>query len=48
MNPLGLFDLDRKIRPVGREYRSLVHHWRDILPVESTVLSLRRAPSLED
>ena len=24
VNPLGLFDLDRKIRPVGEAYRRLV------------------------
>lgn len=33
VNPLGLYDLDRKIRPVGREFKSLVHEWRDILPL---------------
>jgi len=43
VNPLGLYDLDRKIRPVGEEYRKLVKDWRDILPVESTALSIRRA-----
>jgi beta-glucosidase/6-phospho-beta-glucosidase/beta-galactosidase len=35
VNPLGLFDLDRKIRPVGVAYRALVSRWRDILPAET-------------
>ena len=35
VNPLGLFDLDRKIRPVGHAYKRLVEQWRDILPAES-------------
>jgi beta-glucosidase/6-phospho-beta-glucosidase/beta-galactosidase len=34
-NPLGLYDLDRKIRPVGEAYRELIRQWRDILPMES-------------
>ncbi len=25
VNPVGLYDLERKIRPVGKEYRDLVH-----------------------
>ncbi len=28
-NPLGLFDLDRKIRPVGRAYERLTEQWKD-------------------
>ncbi len=39
VNPLGLFDLDRKIRPVGEAYRELVSVWREILPAESVCLS---------
>jgi hypothetical protein len=27
VNPLGLYDLNRKIRPVGVEYRKLVAQW---------------------
>ena len=30
--PCGLYDLDRKIRPVGEAYRTLIEHWRPILP----------------
>ncbi len=38
VNPLGLFDLDRRIRPVGEAYRQLVQQWRGILPAESACL----------
>lgn len=34
MDPLGLYDLDRKIRPVGTAYRDLVATWRGIPPSE--------------
>jgi beta-glucosidase/6-phospho-beta-glucosidase/beta-galactosidase len=40
VNPLGLYDLDRRIRPVGRAYRQLVEQWRDILPAESLGIDL--------
>ncbi|HEX8787125.1 MAG TPA: glycoside hydrolase family 1 protein, partial [Telluria sp.] len=29
VNPRGLFDLQRKIRPVGQAYRELIATWRD-------------------
>lgn len=41
VNPLGLVDLDRKIRPVGEAYRRLVANWHNTLPVESQSLNLR-------
>jgi beta-glucosidase/6-phospho-beta-glucosidase/beta-galactosidase len=40
VNPVGLVDLDRKIRPVGEYYRRLIHEWRDILPTESSSLHI--------
>jgi beta-glucosidase/6-phospho-beta-glucosidase/beta-galactosidase len=40
VNPLGLYDLDRKIRPVGEAYRGLIAEWRDILPTQSLSLGL--------
>ena len=40
VNPLGLFDLDRNIRPVGEAYRRLVQQWRDLLPVGSLCLDM--------
>jgi hypothetical protein len=33
-----LYDLDRKIRPVGKAYKELVNQWRHILPTESLCL----------
>lgn len=38
VNPLGLYDLDRKIRAVGEAYRRLVQLWRDTMPFESHCL----------
>ena len=38
VNPLGLYDLDRKIRPVGKAYKELVEQWRNILPTQSLCL----------
>jgi len=35
INPLGLYDLNRKIRKVGETYRSLIRAWRDRLPLQS-------------
>ncbi len=40
MNPLGLYDLDRKIRPVGRPTSKLIADWRDVLPAQSVCLSV--------
>jgi beta-glucosidase/6-phospho-beta-glucosidase/beta-galactosidase len=35
INPMGLYDLHRKIRPVGQAYKKLIRQWRDQLPLES-------------
>lgn len=35
VNELGLYDLDRKIMPVGEAYRELINQWRDIISEES-------------
>jgi len=35
INPLGRYDLDRRIRPVGQPYRQLVAEWEHILPAQS-------------
>ncbi|HEX5220733.1 MAG TPA: family 1 glycosylhydrolase [Verrucomicrobiae bacterium] len=40
VNELGLADLNRKLRPVGEAYRSLIQKWRDILPTESFSLEM--------
>jgi hypothetical protein len=34
VNPVGLFDLDRNIRPVGAAYRELVRAWNPVLRAE--------------
>jgi beta-glucosidase/6-phospho-beta-glucosidase/beta-galactosidase len=38
VNPLGLYDLDRNIRAVGRAYKQLIRDWRDVLPTQSVCL----------
>ena len=40
VNPLGLYDLDRKDRPAGETYREIIRQWRDILPTQSHSLYL--------
>jgi beta-glucosidase/6-phospho-beta-glucosidase/beta-galactosidase len=35
VNPLGLYDLDRNIRPVGQAYKRLIQMWRGIMPTTS-------------
>src|SRR3954452_12756186 len=39
-NPLGLYDLDRRIRRVGSAYRKLIADWRDVLPAQSLCLQV--------
>lgn len=41
VNPLGLYDLDRRPRAVGEAYRQLIADWREVLPTQSVCL---RAP----
>ena len=40
VNPLGLYDLDRNIRPVGEAYKQLIAEWRDVLPTQSMCLTV--------
>jgi beta-glucosidase/6-phospho-beta-glucosidase/beta-galactosidase len=40
VNACGLYDLGRRIRPVGEAYKQLVRDWRDLLPTGSYGLSL--------
>lgn len=42
VNELGLYDLNRKIRPVGHEYRKLVAQWKIPLVHDSLCLNQRR------
>lgn len=41
-DPLGLFDLNRKIRPVGKEYKKLIQDWKGALDFNHTGLSQSR------
>jgi beta-glucosidase/6-phospho-beta-glucosidase/beta-galactosidase len=40
VNPLGLYDLDRKIRPVGLAYKKMIASWKSMLPTGSYSLSM--------
>lgn len=40
VNPVGLYDLDRNIRPVGKCYKQLIDEWCDVLPAQSVCLTL--------
>jgi beta-glucosidase/6-phospho-beta-glucosidase/beta-galactosidase len=40
VNALGLFDLNRNIREVGKVYRELVHAWMEVLPTQSVCLQV--------
>jgi beta-glucosidase len=40
VNPLGLFDLNRKIRSVGTAYKQLIEDWREVLPTQSVCLTI--------
>jgi beta-glucosidase len=40
VNALGLFDLERNIRPVGEAYKQLIKNWREVLPTQSVCLNV--------
>ena len=40
VNALGLFDLDRRIRPVGSAYKALINDWSAVLPTQSICLQV--------
>ena len=40
VNPLGLYDLDRNIRPVGTAYKELIAQWQLALPLQSVCLTV--------
>ena len=40
VHPVGLYDLDRKIRPVGKAYAELIREWREVLPTQSVCLQM--------
>jgi beta-glucosidase len=44
VSPVGLYDLDRNIRPVGRAYKQLVSDWARVLPTQSVCLRIPVVP----
>jgi hypothetical protein len=40
VNPLGLYDLDRKIRNVGKAYKQLIADWSGLLSTQSLCLTI--------
>ncbi|HUS01320.1 MAG TPA: family 1 glycosylhydrolase [Chitinophagaceae bacterium] len=40
VNPLGLYDLNRNIRPVGEAYKQLIKDWKEVLPTQSVCLNM--------
>jgi beta-glucosidase len=44
VTPVGLYDLDRNIRPVGAAYKQLIADWRDVLPAQSVCLVVPVVP----
>jgi beta-glucosidase/6-phospho-beta-glucosidase/beta-galactosidase len=40
VNPLGLFDLNRQIRPVGQAFKQLIADWHKVLPTQSMCLQV--------
>ncbi|HXH99175.1 MAG TPA: hypothetical protein VNI52_02820 [Sphingobacteriaceae bacterium] len=41
VNELGLYDLERKIRPVGEAYKELIKQWGPVLDNETLGLQFR-------
>ena len=40
VNPLGLCDLNRQVRPVGQAYKQLISDWKQVLPAQSVCLQV--------
>lgn len=47
VHPVGLYDLNRNIRPVGRSYKQLIHDWGTVLPTQSVCLTVPVVPPSE-
>lgn len=47
VHPVGLYDLDRNIRPVGRSYKQLIQDWRQVLPTQSIAMVVPVIPPQE-
>jgi len=48
VNPLGLYDLDRNIRPAGIAYRDLVRAWGPVMPTQALYPRLAELPLAAD
>jgi beta-glucosidase/6-phospho-beta-glucosidase/beta-galactosidase len=46
VHPVGLYDLNREIRPVGLAYQQLIRDWREVLPTQSVCLTVPVAQPL--
>lgn len=40
VHPVGLYDLNRDIRAVGKSYKQLIADWREVLPTQSVCLQV--------
>jgi beta-glucosidase len=47
VHPVGLYDLNREIRPVGKSYKQLIKDWGEVLPTQSICLSVPVVPPSE-
>jgi beta-glucosidase len=47
VHPVGLYDLNREIRPVGRSYKQLIRDWGEVLPTQSICLTVPIVPPSE-
>lgn len=47
VHPVGLYDLNREIRPVGRCYQQLIRDWGEVLPTQSICLTVPVVPPSE-
>jgi beta-glucosidase len=47
VHPVGLYDLNREIRPVGRSYKQLIGDWGEVLPTQSVCLAVPIVPPSE-
>jgi beta-glucosidase len=47
VHPVGLYDLNREIRPVGRSYKQLIRDWGAVLPTQSICLTVPIVPPSE-
>jgi hypothetical protein len=47
VHPVGLYDLNRDIRPVGRSYKQLISDWGEVLPTQSVCLTVPVVPPSE-